>query len=102
MSDVQKGLRQRVIRRTWRRMSEKICKVNEFPPGFRIVLVDKDGRVKRDDLIIYSGNFCQYPATFSVRMFLDQVMSVDVKSADQLDYASVQLRTHRNEPITQT
>ncbi len=89
----------RFIRRTWRQTSEKICLANEIPPGFRIVLLDEDGRVKRDDLLVRSGGFGGYPIDFCVRAFLEEAIKNHVKDADRLDYAAVQLRNHRDEPV---
>ena len=88
----------RFIRRTWRQTSEKICLANDFPPGFRIVLLDEDGRLKRDDLSVRSGDFMAYPQYFMVSAFLEQVIMNNVKDADCLDYTNMQLRDHRNEP----
>ena len=90
---------QRFVRRTWRRTSEKICKANEFPPGFHIVLIGEDGRVRRNDLIVMSGDFGRYPADFTVQVFLQEVVAVELNGAQGLDCASVQLRTHRDEPV---
>jgi hypothetical protein len=89
----------RFIRRTWRRTSEKICLANDIPPGFRIVLLDEDGRVKRDDLLVRSGGFAGYPVSFPVWHFLEMAIHDHVKDADRLDYAAVQLRNHRDEPV---
>lgn len=92
-------MRQRFIRRTWRRTSDMICKVNEFPPGFRIVLLDKDGRVKRDDLVVRSGDFSVFPNWMPVAVFLGEVMKNVVKDTESLGYDTIELRTHRDEPV---
>ena len=90
---------QRFIHRTWRRTSEEICKANEFKPGFRIVLIGEDGRVRRNDLIVMSGEFSRYPAGFTVQVFLQEIINVELDGAHGLDYDSVQLRTHRDELV---
>ena len=89
----------RFIRRTWRQTSEKICLANAIPPGFRIVLLDEDGRVKRDDLMVRSGDFASEPVGFSVEHFLEMAIKNSVKDVDRLDYASIELRNHRDEPV---
>ena len=92
----------RFIRRTWRRTSEKICLANDRPPGFRIVLLDQDGRVKRGDLLVRSGGsfgFVYYPPSLIVGSFLKDAISDHVKDLDLLDFAAVELRDHRDEPV---
>lgn len=90
---------QRFIQRTWRRTSEKICLANDIPPGFRIVLLDEDGRVKRGDLLVRSGGFGVYPGQFRVWSFLEEAIKNHVKDADCLDYTEAQLRDHRDKPV---
>ena len=90
---------ERFIRRTWRRTSEKICVMNDMPPGFRIVMLDENGRVKRDDFMVRSGDFGAYPANFLVWVFLKEAIGNHIKDADHLNYATVQLRNHRDEPV---
>lgn len=90
---------ERFIQRTWRRTSERICLANNIPPGFRIVLLDEDGRVKRDDLLVRSGGFGAYPVGFRVWAFLAEAMKNEVKDADHLEYDVAELRNHRDEPV---
>jgi hypothetical protein len=94
------GKVERFIQRTWRQTSEKICLANDIPPGFRIVLLD-EGRVKRkrSDLLVRSGSFGGYPGSCSIGSFLDEALKNHVKNTDCLDYTSVQLRDHRDNPI---
>ncbi len=49
--------------------------------------------------MVRSGGFGGYPIDFSVRTFLGQAIQNHVKDADRLDYAAVQLRNHRDEPV---
>jgi hypothetical protein len=90
---------ERFIKRTWRQTSEKICLANDIPPGFRIVLLDEDGRVKRDDLLVRSGRFGGYPGNFRIWGFVDEAIKNHVKDADCLDYADAQLRDDRGKPV---
>jgi hypothetical protein len=92
-------IQRRFIQRTWRRTSEKICLANDIPPGFRIVLLDEDGRVKRDDLLVRSGDFAHYPRSFRIWAFLDEAIKEHIKDADSLDYSAIQLRDHKDKPI---
>src|SRR5205809_673677 len=90
----------RYVKRTWRRTSEKICRANGIPPGFRIVLLDERGRAKRDDLIVRSGDFGADSIDIRIWAFLEDCIRNSVKDAGEgLDYDDVQLRNHRNEPI---
>lgn len=92
------GRPERMIRRTWRRTSEKICAVNGLPPGFRLVLIDTDGRVKRCDLRVRSGNFAAYPADFDVWLFLQETLKNELAGND-LGGSHAELRDHRNRPV---
>ena len=87
------------IRRTWRRTSKKICESNGFPLGFRIVLLTEDRRARRDDLLVRSGDFSWYPADFSVRTFLDEIMENEVRDPESIYWMEAELRDHLNRPI---
>lgn len=89
----------RFFQRTWRRTSQYICDANNLPPGFRIVLLNEDGRAMRDDLEVRSGDFGVFPRTFLVSQFLDQALTINIKHPEDIGFASVQLRDHRNTPI---
>jgi hypothetical protein len=87
---------ERFVQRTWRKTSEKICRANDIPPGFRIVLLDEYGRVKRDDLLVRSGSFGAYPGSFRIWAFLEEAIKNHVKDPDCLDYDEAELRDHRD------
>ena len=89
---------ERMRRKSWRRTSEKICAANAFPPGFRIVLIGNNGRARRDDLQIRSGDFAAYPADFPVWLFLEELLRNELRDA-QLDSRKVELRDQRDEPL---
>ena len=82
--------------RTWNKTSKKICDANALPPGFRIVLLNEHGRAIRDDILVRSGNFGGFPASFSVGLFLTEAMSIMVKDSNKIGYCEIQLRDHRN------
>jgi hypothetical protein len=90
---------ERFIQRAWRRTCEKICLANRIPPGFRIVLLDEDGRVKRADLLVRSGGFAAEPGSFRIWAFLESVIENCVKNAHRLDYVDVELRDHRDRAV---
>lgn len=92
-------MQHRFIRRTWRRTSQKICQANDIPPGFRIVLLDEQRRVRRDDLIVRSGGFGSYPVDWPISVFLDTALHNNVKELEQVVYTVAELRNHRDEPI---
>ena len=77
-----------------------MCTANSFPPGFRIVLIDDGGRTRRDDLMVRSGGFCAYPASFAVWQYFEEALKDEVRDADALDYARAELRDHRGEPVS--
>jgi len=89
----------RFVKRTWRRTSELVCRANGLPPGFRIVLIDGNGRVKRQDVLVRSGDFSNHPADFPVRHLLKELMDNQVKDSHLLDFSFVELRNHRNEEV---
>src|SRR5437660_59826 len=90
---------ERFIQRKWRQTSEKICFANDIPPGFHIVLLDENGRMKRGDVLVRSGAFGGYPGYFTVRSFVKEAIKNHVKDADCLDYTDAQLRDHRNKLV---
>jgi hypothetical protein len=90
---------QRFLRRTWRKTSEYICAANGFAPGFRIILLDDEGRARRSDLLVRSGAFGAYPSQMSVRVFLNEIILNHLKNPGDIGHVKAELRSHLNERV---
>jgi hypothetical protein len=92
----------RFVSRIWRRTSDYICQANDFPPGFRVVLLDEQGHAKRGDVVVRSGAFGSYPGTMRVGDFLEQTMVNHIRDAGRVAYRGIVLRSNLGKLIDPT
>lgn len=85
--------------RTWLSTSDKICQAQCFPPGFRIVLLDRSGALVKRPPRVTSGDFGAFPISWPVKLLLLEGVATCVR--DDLSRWSMELRNHEGEPINE-